>query len=141
MSAAGIFWPVTALALWTLVMLTLTAYQRIGAVVRRQLRSRDFKVGESNDVPHELRVRNRNLVNLLEMPVLFYVVCLSLYVTGLSDGGAIWLAWLFVALRVLHSLVHITYNRVTHRLVVFALSSFALLALWIVLIKGLAEKS
>ena len=141
MSAESIFWPVTALALWTLVMLTLTAYQRIGAVVRRQLRSRDFTVGESEGVPLAMRLRNRNLVNLFEMPVLFYVVCLALYVTKQADSAAVWLAWLFVALRVGHSLVHITYNRVTHRLLVFAFSNFTLLALWLVFIKGLAEKS
>lgn len=141
MSSVAIFWPVTALALWTLVVLTLTAYQRIGAVIRRQLRSRDFKAGESDEVPHEMRIRNRNLVNLFEMPVLFYVVCLSLYVTGLADDAAIWLAWLFVVLRIVHSLVHITYNRVTHRLLVFAFSTFALLALWLVFIKGLVEKT
>ena len=141
MSAETIFWPVTALALWTLVMLTLTAYQRIGAVLRRELRSGAFRVGESEEVPLTMRLRNRNLVNLLEMPVLFYVVCLALYVTRQADSLAVWLAWLFVGLRVAHSLVHITYNRVTHRLLVFALSNFTLLALWLVFIQRLAEKT
>jgi hypothetical protein len=141
MSAESIFWPVAALALWSLAVVTFTAHERIGAVLRGQLRSHAFKVGESEDVPLKMRLRNRNLVNLFETPVLFYVVCLSLYVTRLSDGVAVGLAWLFAALRVGHSLVHITYNRVTHRLFVFALSYFTLLALWLVFIKRLAERN
>src|SRR5688500_19632980 len=103
MSGESIFWPVTALALWTGFVLLITAYRRIGAVLRGRLRSAAFKVGESPEVPLPLLVCNRNFMNLLEMPVLFYVVCISLYVTKNADGASVALGWVYVGLRVLHS--------------------------------------
>jgi len=69
-------------------------------------------------------------MNLFEMPVLFYVACIVFYVTGKVDGIALTLAWLYVALRIAHSVVHLTYNNVLHRLAAFGASTFVLLALW-----------
>jgi len=48
-----------------------------------------------------------------------------------TSSAAIALAWAYVALRVVHSLIHITYNHVLHRFLAFASSNFVLLALWI----------
>ena len=80
----------------------------------------------------EVSAMRRIGMNLLELPVLFYVVCAALYVTGQVDGLAVNLAWAYVALRVVHSVVHISYNNVIHRLSLFAISNFVLMALWIV---------
>jgi hypothetical protein len=88
-------------------------------------------VGESPDVPEAVRVPNRNLMNLLEMPVLFYVVCTAFYVTGRAHPGVVSLAWAYVGLRVAHSLVHLTYNRVQHRFLLFAASNIVLMVLWV----------
>jgi hypothetical protein len=62
-------------------------------------------------------------MNLLEIPVLFYVVSIVAFAAHLADPPAVVLAWTYVGLRVLHSLVHLTYNNVIHRLVVFAASN------------------
>jgi hypothetical protein len=91
----------------------------------------DFALGESENVPPETRLPNRNYMNLLELPVLFYVACLVVYVIGKVDAWSLGLAWLYVALRIAHSIVHVTYNHVIHRMRVFALSVLVLLALWI----------
>jgi hypothetical protein len=90
----------------------------------------DFKYGESDRVPGEVRVPNRNLMNLLEMPMLFYVCCLAFFVTKTTDAVALSAAWAYVAVRAGHSLVHLTYNKVAHRLTLFAVSNFVLVALW-----------
>ena len=82
-------------------------------------------------MPPEVTLPNRNLMNLLELPVLFYVVCLGFYVTGTATTLALVLAWAYVVLRVLHSAIHLTYNNVFHRLPVFAASNGVLVALWI----------
>jgi hypothetical protein len=71
-------------------------------------------------------------MNLLELPVLFYVVCLMLYVSMGAWPIAVKLAWAYVFFRIVHSLIHLTYNRVIHRLGAFALSNAALIALWVV---------
>ena len=71
-------------------------------------------------------------MNLLETPMLFYVVCVILYVTAGASHLAILVAWAYVALRVVHSLIHLTYNHVLHRLAAFTLSNAALVSLWVI---------
>jgi hypothetical protein len=66
-------------------------------------------------------------VNLLEVPVLFYVACLTLHATNQVDPTALYLAWGYVALRIAHSLVHLSYNKVLHRGALFGASNFILM--------------
>jgi hypothetical protein len=129
-NATAIFYPVIALAFWTFAVLLLVPRARFKAAREVRLKASDFAVGESENVPPETRLPNRNYMNLLELPVLFYVACIVLYVTAKVDAVALGLAWAFVALRIAHSAVHLTYNRVPHRFRIFALSVVVLLALW-----------
>ena len=126
-----ILFPIITLALWTMMVLLLIPYRRFGAARRRIVSASDFLYGESANVPPEVSIPNRNLMNLLEIPVLFYVVCIVYYVTQKADSWAVNLAWVYVALRVVHSFIHLSYNKVEHRLVAYALSNFLLAALWI----------
>jgi hypothetical protein len=128
----AILYPVFALAAWTLVVLTLVPVARIRSALRREVVPDDFKFGESAAVPARVSVPNRNYMNLLELPMLFYVGCVLLYVTSGASDVAVAIAWVFVALRVLHSAIHLTYNHVLHRLAAFAASNFALVALWLI---------
>ena len=126
-----IFAPMSVLALWTGVVLLLTAVRRIRAVAKGRVPSDAFRAGESPAVPAEVAVFNRNFMNLLEMPLLFYVVCIALYTTRHVGPAAILLAWVYVGLRLAHSVIHVTYNRVLHRLITFTASNVVLLTLWI----------
>ena len=130
MNQAAIFLPVFALAGWTFAILLLIPYKRIKAVALKQLVADDFKLGESKNVPPSVSLPNHNYTNLLELPVLFYVVCLVLFVTHHVDLIAFYLAWLYVALRVVHSVIHLTSNHVLQRLIVFAASTFVLIGMW-----------
>jgi hypothetical protein len=77
-------------------------------------------------------IPNRNYMNLLELPMLFYVVCVLNYVTSPTVAAAtLALAWSYVGLRALHSLIHLTYNNVMHRLAPFVASNVVLAALWV----------
>jgi hypothetical protein len=131
MEAAQILLPMVGLAALTFVVLLLIAFARFRAAARGQVTARDFRYGESSNVPGEVSLPNRNLMNLLELPVLFYVVCLAFFVTGKVDALAVVLAWTYVALRAAHTVIHLTYNNVFHRLSAFAASNAVLLALWI----------
>ena len=71
-----------------------------------------------------------NFRNLFEVPVLFYVLCAALVLTGGSTPGFVAAAWAYVALRVVHSLIHVTYNRVTHRFLVYVASTLLLFGMW-----------
>ena len=128
----AIFYPLFALAAWTLIVLLLIPFARAGSIRQRQIAVDDFKFGESARVPGSVSIPNRNYMNLLELPMLFYVVGIVLYVTGGASTLTIAIAWAFVVLRVFHSLIHLTYNRVVHRLAAFTLSNVALVVLWIV---------
>jgi hypothetical protein len=127
-----ILWPIGALALLTFTALLLIPFRRFRAAFAGQVDAGDFRYGESPRVPGEVSIPNRNYMNLLELPTLFYVVCVLSYVTSPTVSTlTLALALAYVALRALHSLIHLTYNNVMHRLIVFAASNVALLALWV----------
>ena len=127
----SIFVPAVALAAWTFTVLLLIPIARFRAGARGEVNAGDFRFGESARVPGAVSLPNRNFMNLLELPMLFYVVCIALYVTLSVDAHALVLAWLYFALRVAHSLVHLTYNNVFHRLGVYAASGVVLALLWL----------
>jgi len=126
-----ILWPMAAMAVLTFAVLSLVPLFRAGDVTAGRLGTGDFKMGESDRVPDATRLYNRNYMNLLELPVLFYVVCLIIFVTGTAGPIKIDLAWAFVAFRALHTLVHLTINRVLLRLTLFSAATFILMVLWI----------
>ena len=124
--------PMGALALLTFLVLLLVPVRRFRAAFAGQVGAGDFRYGESQRVPGEVSIPNRNYMNLLELPVLFYVVCMLNYVTDPTvSSTTLALAWVYVGLRALHSVVHLTYNNVMHRLAMFAASNVVLAVLWI----------
>jgi len=131
MNQVGILYPVVALAALTFAVLGLIPFQRFNAARKKQVVADDFKHGESANVPPAVSIPNRNYMNLLELPVLFYMVCLAIFVTQAVTMPVLACAWAYVALRALHSFVHLTHNNVFHRLTFFALSNVALIALWV----------
>lgn len=133
MNQVTILYPAIALAALTIGVLLLIPYQRFKAAINKRVVVDDFKFGESKNVPPEVSIPNRNYMNLLELPMLFYVVCLAMFVTKTATPLALSLAWGYVALRSVHSFVHLTYNNVVHRLTLFALSNFVLVTLWVLL--------
>jgi hypothetical protein len=131
MRPEAIFGPMCILALWTIAILALTAYRRIDGTLRGRIPYGAFRMGESGVVPNDVSVLNRNFMNLLEMPVLFYAVCIALYVTRQVEPALVVLAWLYIFLRLVHSLIHLTSNDIIQRLASFALSNLVVMALWI----------
>ena len=72
-----------------------------------------------------------NLKNLFEMPVLFYLVAMLAMLLLIQDVLLIRLAWGFVILRIVHSVIHCTYNRVMHRFIAYIASCLFLILMWI----------
>ena len=122
--------PMGALALLTFLVLINIPIRRFAAAVAGKVKRDDFKFGESANVPPSVSIPNRNYMNLLEMPVLFYVICFIALHLGQTGGAFGVLAWVYVGLRAAHSLIHLTYNNVFHRLTFFALSNFVVIAMW-----------
>jgi len=132
MAQESIFLPVIGLAFLTFTVLLLIPLRRFRAVFAKQVTPDDFALGESAAVPAHVALANRNFMNLLELPILFYAVCAAFYVTATVDSLAVGLAWAYVAARAVHSLVHVTYNKVIHRLILYTLGNGILVTLWVV---------
>jgi hypothetical protein len=131
MKPEAIFIPVAVLALWTPLVVFITGVTRVRAARAGRVPPGAFKFGESPAVPDDVAVVNRNLMNLLEMPVLFYVVTFGFYVTRHAAPNVIWLSSVYVALRLVHSVIHLTSNRTIPRLTVFAAGNVVLLTMWL----------
>lgn len=125
-----IFLPMAVLAIWTLTVLGLVPIARVRAGRNGRIVADDFRYGESPNVPHDVRLPNRLFMNLLEVPTLFYFASVVCFVTQQVDTVALWLAWSFVSIRLLHSLIYLTYNKVAHRAIVFGLGNFVVVAMW-----------
>ena len=104
---------------------------RVREIRSRRLRIQDLASARAvNEALSEVAGPSDNLINLFEIPVLFYVLVTLLYVTAAADTGYLVGAWAFVVLRALHSLIHTSYNRVMHRFPVYVLSTLVLWGMW-----------
>jgi hypothetical protein len=126
-----IFAPVIALVLWTFVMWVWLYATRIPALSRQGI---VYDPGKPNEaftaqMPPAVRWKADNYNNLMEQPPLFYAVAIILALSDAGGGASLWLAWMYVASRVAHSLVHALVNVVVVRFALFAIASAVLLAL------------
>ena len=123
--------PLLALVLWSFVMWAWLYATRIPAMTRLNIvydplrPNSDFNA----QIPPKVRWKADNYNNLTEQPTLFYAVALTLALIGAGDGLNLVLAWTYVMLRIVHSLVHALINIVIWRFVVFMLGSVVLLLL------------
>lgn len=123
--------PVIALAIWTMVMWAWMYATRIPAMTKAQIAPDEARqVGLLDQkLPASVQWKAHNYNHLHEQPTVFYAVAIVLAIIGQGDGMNALLAWIYVGLRVIHSLVQATANVVMVRFVLFALSSLVLIAL------------
>ena len=129
MKQTAILWPVLGLIAWTFLVLVQVPIRRFRAYFAGRVVASDFRFGESGNVPADVGLPNRVFMNLVEVPTLFYVVCILFLVTNNVTLVGVSIAWLYFGLRVAHSLIYLTYNHVVHRFAVFAASNLVVLAL------------
>ena len=134
MIEAQIFQPMVALMIWTMVMWVWMYATRIPAMQREpSLDTAKMKgttgAGLRDVLPDAVNWKADNYNHLHEAPTLFYAVAFVLALIGQGDGLNALLAWMYAGLRIIHSLVQVTANRVMVRFVVFTLSSLVLMAL------------
>ena len=126
--------PVVALTIWSMVMWAWMYATRIPAMSKSPDVDAVTKVGGTGKdldaiLPPHVQWKAHNYNHLHEQPTLFYAVAIVLAIIGQGDGMNALLAWIYVGLRVIHSLVQVTANRVLVRFVLFALSGLVLIAL------------
>jgi hypothetical protein len=131
MIGMDILQPVIALTIWTMVMWLWMYVTRIPAMSKAKIAPDDAqKAGLLDEkLPARVQWKAHNYNHLHEQPTVFYAVAIVLAIIGHGDGMNALLAWIYVGLRVAHSLVQATGNVVMARFVLFALSSLVLIAL------------
>jgi hypothetical protein len=132
----NVLYPVFALLALTLAVAIRMGYARYTAVSKKEVDGRYYVAYQGNE-PERLRVIGRHFSNLLEVPPLFYIACIIAFVTGQQGVLVISLAWAYVALRVVHTCIHLGPNIVMLRFQVFVLSVLVLAALLVVLFLGI----
>jgi hypothetical protein len=135
MTQDAIFVPFFATVFLTLLVWVYMYTRRIYFITSRKLHPQDLgtpgKLSET--MPPAVSNPSDNLKNLFEIPVIFYAIVLYLFVTKQVDTVYVNAAWIFVVFRVLHSLVHCTFNLIILR---FYLYLFATLAVWFMVIRA-----
>lgn len=133
----SIWWPALAMAALTCAVWFRMYFMRIGQMKRERIHPQ--AVATSAQAAARLTDSRAadNFRNLFELPVLFYLALVVASLSGQVNAAVLVLAWLFVALRVLHSAIHCTYNKVMHRFQAYLVGGLVLWALWGVLAWGL----
>lgn len=130
-----IFIPFLGMMLLTMVVWFYMYFQRLSFIFGKNLDPQSFATTASKadqNINSRVISPSDNLSNLFEMPMLFYAVSLLLYVTKQVDGTYMVLAYAYLGFRVLHSIIHCTYNKVVHRFLAYVISS---ILLWIMILR------
>ncbi len=137
MTQLELIYPMAALVLLTIVVLFRMVRGRFAAVRSGDVDVRYYKTYQGdNTEPRQAAQNARHFTNLFENPVLFYVACIVAMVSGLGGIPMLVLAWLFVAARVAHAVIHLTSNRIPQRVAAYGASWFVLAAMWLWLVHG-----
>lgn len=131
MPTTGLLAPILALNGWTFTMEIWMYATRILAVrkYKPNLSPNATKEEFNRNIPPSTRWKADNYNHLMEQPTQFYAVALALALMGAEGATEKRLAWTYVGLRVLHSLVHVRGNNIMRRFQVFVTSSVVLLGL------------
>ncbi|ADV13624.1 hypothetical protein EN962_29680 [Mesorhizobium sp. M7A.F.Ca.CA.001.09.2.1] len=129
MNQTTIFWPVLAHVLLIYIVYCILGRRRYGAIRSGEAKPAQFKV-RSTEPASSVTVA-ANLTNQFELPVLFYVLCLTLHLTNGVNYLTLALMWIFVASRYFHAWVHLTSNNLLLRSRSFFVSAVILLLGWI----------
>jgi hypothetical protein len=126
-----IIYPVFCLVMLTFIMAFATGTSRLISVRRKQINPKYYVLLSGDTPPDYVQKIGRNFANLLEVPVLFYLLAVLVITLEINNALLLNLAWLYVALRLMHTIIHVSYNYVMHRFMVFALSVLTLLTMWV----------
>lgn len=135
-----LFFPILGMFVLTVAVTINMAVVRLRAIRNREVDLKYFKVYEGS-APEKVIVASRHFTNLFEVPVLFYAGAVVGMVINIGSAWALIWAWLFVAARVAHALVHLTSNKTMWRMRMYMLSWVALVGFWIVLTMEIVSRA
>ena len=137
MDVRTIYLPALAMVALTFAVWWRMYFARVGQMKRERIHPQKVATSaQSAALLTDSRAAD-NFRNLFELPVLFYLALVVADRIGRVDAVAVGLAWLFVVLRIAHSAIHVTYNRVMHRFAAYLAGGVALWLLWAYIAMGL----
>ncbi|MCO1336382.1 MAPEG family protein [Microbulbifer sp. OS29] len=123
--------PVVALVIWSLVMWVWMYATRLPAIASMKMKMNpEAPAGtQMSNLPPRVRWKADNYNHLMEQPTIFYAIVFSLAFLDAATGVNIFVSWVYVGLRVVHSLVQALTNKIEIRFVIFLFSSISLFIL------------
>ena len=138
MNSFSIYWPMLLQLLIPILVLLLNAKRksvdRKAGTVDREAAAMDNEAWSKPVV-----LTSKNLANQFQFPVVFYVLCLALASMNAVSSFALTMAWVYVALRLAHAIIHVTSNNVALRMPVFIASMLVLISLFVATVLALAK--
>ncbi len=125
-----IVFPIFCMVFLTFIVGICVGGSRLRSIKKRQVDARYYRLMAGDTPPEYVAKLGRNFSNLFEVPVLFYVLSVLVIALNITSVVVLTLAWLFVLLRVIHSVIHMTYNHPLHRFLVFLASNVVLMVAW-----------
>jgi hypothetical protein len=122
----GMIAPVVALAAWSLVMLIWLYMTRIPAMSGAKIKPGAATKAQMEALPAWANNPANNYNHLMEQPTIFYAISFALHLLDQANDVNIGLAWLYVAIRIVHSLVQATVNIILIRFLIFSVGSIVL---------------
>jgi hypothetical protein len=135
MQDSAIFAPFLGMMLLTLAVWLYMYARRLSFLFANKIDYRKIDTPDkaADVIPEKIACASYNLKNLFELPVLFYAVCIFLYVSGSVDTLYLVAAWWFFFFRIIHSYIHCTSNNVPQRFGAYAISA---IGLWFIVVRA-----
>lgn len=135
MANEAIFGPFVGMLLLTFVVWVVMYIRRLRFIFSHRINAQDLTTPDKGAriIPEEVHWSAYNFRNLFELPVIFYALCVYLFVTGQVDEMYVIAGWVFLALRVVHSAIHCTVNIVKLRFISYMMGA---LTLWFMVLRA-----
>ena len=130
-------------AMFAMVVLTfmvgiVAVVNRVKSVNNGSVKIKYYRTMDGQEVPEQLTKSTRCFNNMFEVPVLFYVVSTLFVILKTNTELVLLLAWVFVGFRIAQAIVHLTYNNVLHRMLMFWGAVISVLSMWVILLIEIA---
>jgi len=136
----NVLYPMFGMVVLTLLVAPLTFVARVRAIRSGQIAVDFLRLYDGTGAPEPVTKTTRHMANLFEMPTLFYVACLTGFLLQIHEALLVNLGWSYVVFRAAQAFIHLTYNKVYHRLIALMLSNAALYTMWfIIILRGIEQ--
>ena len=133
-----LIYPMAAMVILTFTVLIKMFRSRVAAVKAGEANTGYYKTYQEGGEPRETAQLSRQFANLFESPTLFYAACIAGMVIGEKATVLVVLAWVYVALRLAHAVIHTGKNKLQPRLRAYFSSWLVLLGMWGTLVASVA---